>query len=147
METGEGHLEGPIRFTCESTPVLILILVAFLCVLLLLVVSSPSRSDERRNPSFEFFSLFLSAGCWGLSRISRARPATENREEPRSQKNPEEPRRTRRRRTPARKKDPHKDSDPPLTRRPYVAHGSNESEHKRQCPSRAPIEPGLGLLV
>ena len=143
METGEGHLEGPIRFTCESTPVLILILVAFLC----LVASCCVFPLPVRRATKPEFRVFFSVPFWGLSRISRARPATENREEPRSQKNPEEPRRTRRRRTPARKKDPHKDSDPPLTRRPYVAHGSNESEHKRQCPSRAPIEPGLGLLV
>jgi hypothetical protein len=88
VETGEGHLEGPIRFTCESTPVLILILVAFLCVLLLLVVSSPSRSDERRNPSFEFFSLFLS-GVFHEFHARALLPRTERR----TQK-PEEPRRT-----------------------------------------------------
>ena len=89
METGEGHLEGPIRFTCESTPVLILILVAFLCVLLLLVVSSPSRSDERRNPSFEFFSLFLS-GVFHEFHARALLPRTEkNPEARRTQKNPE----------------------------------------------------------
>ena len=107
-------------------------------------MSSPSRSDERRNPSFEFFSLFLS-GVFHEFHARALLPRTERR----TQK-PEEPRRTQedsKEKDTSPKKDPHKDSDPPLTRRPYVAHGSNESEHKRQCPSRAPIEPGLGLLV
>ena len=80
METGEGHLEGPIRFTCESTPVLILILVAFLC----LVASCCVFPLPVRRATKPEFRVFFSVPFWGLSRISRARPATENRE-----KNPE----------------------------------------------------------